>query len=518
MKIYITVIVTVFLVLFSAPAYSAETSEELIYFYSLSCDKCMQVKEEVMPLVEARFKDLKILYKDIGDAENYKSLFALKKQYSEDEDAVFPVLFLKGRFIDRRNLETADVQRTIVSFVNSALGGGAKVPLAKKSADPLEYFKTLTLPAVILAGLVDGINPCSFTVMVFFISFLSFQGYKRKAVIASGCAFIMASFLTYLLIGIGLFGPLYAAKGYRAVTGAITMAVGALSIILGGISFYDAFMFLKTKRPEGSILKLPVGIKDKIHRMVGDQYRVQGPGSRDLNGGYFKLFFASLAIGFSISVLESVCTGQLYVPTIIFVLKTTPYKLQALSYLLIYNMMFIIPLVAIFLFALAGVSSQGFAGLFRKYFFAIKILLALIFIALGASLVFAEEVPVIKKPVSSLEPKVITSPPKPKRPNDQSYWDFGKVTEGKVLKHRFYVKNETEEKFRITKVNTSCSCTVSTIEKDMLLPGERAAIDIQFDTKGYPGERTRYTYVHTDSEKAGIIVFEIRAEIICKNK
>jgi hypothetical protein len=48
----------------------------------------------------------------------------------------------------------------------------------------------------------------------------------------------------------------------------------------------------------------------------------------------------------------------------------------------------------------------------------------------------------------------------------------------------------------------------------MVLPGKKVPIKVEFDTKGYPGERTRYTYVHTDSDKVGIIVFEIKAEVV----
>ncbi|MDD5440160.1 MAG: DUF1573 domain-containing protein [Candidatus Omnitrophica bacterium] len=507
-KILITL---AFLILFPLPADSAEKigKQDLVYFYSTSCDKCMRIKDEVMPLVGERFKDeIGIVYKDIGDIENYKALFEPKKKYSKDEKAEFPVLFLNGNFIDKRDLKNDDDHGKIVSFIKSSIKTAISAPAVSGKADPLEYFKTFTLPAVMLAGFVDGINPCSFTVIVFFISFLSLQRYNRKTIVLSGCAFIMASFFTYLGIGIGLFGPLYAVKGYRAAVGTINIIVGALSMALGAISFYDAFIFLKTKRPEDSILKLPNGVKNKIHKMVGDEYRARQ------NKGTLKIFFASLAIGFSISVLESVCTGQLYVPTIIFVLKATQYKLQALLYLLTYNMMFIIPLVAIFLLALAGVSSQGFSAIFKKYFFIIKIALAIIFLALGASLVFAEEDPPVRKISSGSKTKIISSAPKPKRQNDKSYWDFGRVKEGAVIKHKFFIENDTKDPFRIKQINTSCSCTVSTVEKDTVLPGKKVPIYVEFNTKGYPGDRTRYTYVHTDSEKTGIIVFEIRAEVV----
>jgi hypothetical protein len=451
-----TLIILLFLMLFSLPAESAEKDmkQELVYFYSMGCDKCVYVKDEIMPPLEERFKNgLSVVYRDIGDVENYKLLFEFKKRYSRDEEAVFPVIYLNGNFIDRRDLEVADVEGKISSFIAFSLRNAAAALPVQGKADPIEHFKAFTLFAVIFAGLVDGINPCSFTVLVFFISFLILQRYNRKTILAAGCAFILASFLTYLAIGLGLFGSLRALKGYKMFTGYVTLIVGALSAILGAISLYDAFVFLKTKRPEDSILKLPARIKDRIHSLVGDRYRVQKKEIASISDSpnVLRVFFASLASGFSISMLESVCTGQLYLPTIIFVLKTAQYKLQAILYLLTYNIMFIVPLIAIFLLALAGVSSQGFAAIFRKYFFIIKVLLALLFLAFGATLVFADETAAIKKVGSKLEPKTISSAPKPKRPNDPFYWDFGKVKEGSVIQHRFFIENDTKAPFKIKK-------------------------------------------------------------------
>lgn len=499
-----------FVTLFSASLYGAEKTnkQELVFFYSLSCDKCIRIKDFIMPQIEKQFEgSIDIVYKDIADIENYKELLELKKTYSKDEKVSFPVLFLSGNFIDERDLKGDEAEAKISNFVSSIDRRKAHGEAAK-SITPLDHFMSFTLPAVAAAGLIDGINPCSFTVMVFFISFLSLQGYNRKTILVSGCAFILASFLTYILIGLGLFAPLHALKGYSSFTLAINVAVGSLSIGLGIISIYDAIIFLKTKRPEDSILKLPVRIKNRIHRLVGAGFRKKDGGELPLSfdRGVFKLFMASLAIGFSISVFESVCTGQLYLPTIIFVLKTAPHKLQALYYLLTYNVMFIVPLAGVFLLAIAGVSSQGFAGIFKRYFLIIKILLALLFLGLGATIVFAGE----DKPISFA--------PKPDRSNDDFYWNFGRVKEGAMLKHRFFIRNNTEKPFRIKQVNTSCACTVSTIEKDIVLPRQKIPIYIEFKTEGYPGEKTRYTYVHTDSDKVGIIVFEIKAHIVEKSQ
>jgi cytochrome c biogenesis protein CcdA len=98
--------------------------------------------------------------------------------------------------------------------------------------------------------------------------------------------------------------------------------------------------------------------------------------------------FSALVAGFLVSLLEAVCTGQVYLPTISFVLKSTTLKFQALAYLLLYNIMFIAPLVVIFALALLGTSSQQFSDFLKKRLGVIKILMAVLFFALGIYLLW----------------------------------------------------------------------------------------------------------------------------------
>jgi len=66
--------------------------------------------------------------------------------------------------------------------------------------------KRLTAPAVFVGNeaLVDGLNPCAFATIVFFISYLAFMGRRSREVLAVGAALALGVFLTYLGIGVGL--------------------------------------------------------------------------------------------------------------------------------------------------------------------------------------------------------------------------------------------------------------------------------------------------------------------------
>ncbi|MBN2453625.1 MAG: DUF1573 domain-containing protein [Candidatus Omnitrophica bacterium] len=508
-KILAFTAVLLVLVAAAAPANAGEKDvARLIYFYSPSCEHCARVRANVIPLIEKYYSDsLEVAYSDISEPESYKELFDLKHKYSDDEKTVFPVLFMNGRFIDQRDIESGG-DKAIFSFIKDSINSRAAEKKGFVKADIIEYFKKIKPLAILGAGLVDGVNPCSFTVIVFFLSFLALQRYDHKTITWAGSAFILACFITYVAIGLGVLAPLYAFKGFRTVTQAINSTIGVLSIALGALSLYDALKFMKTKNPEDSILQLPKRVKNSIHSIIGSEYRVtKEGGEQKIARSSSKIFFGALAIGFSVSILESICTGQLYLPTIIFVLKTSPYKLQALGYLFAYNLMFILPICVIFLFALAGMTSHGFASIMKKYFIVIKLAMAALFIVLGASLVWAEEAdaPAVNAPArQKTHSNVVIDP---------NSYDFGKVKQGEVLKHDFMLKNNESETITIKEVNTSCACASPKVDKKTIAPGESVPVGIVFDTRGYSGIKKRQLFVHTDSKKNPLVIFEVEADI-----
>lgn len=365
------------------------TLPRLIVFYSPNCHECIWAKSKLLPDIEKEYKgQINIEYRDITDIENYKLLLSLEEKYKVEIKNILPVFFLEGDFLNGQ----ARLDKELKNFIVKSL----KKPQGKKKeylpqVNLIARFKTFQPLAITSAGLIDGINPCAFTVIVFFISFLALQGYRKEELIIIGLSFIFAVFLTYLFIGLGIFSFLYRLKGFWHLIKIFNFSVGIASVILGILCIYDFFKFRKTKQTEGLILQLPKGIKWQIHKIIGMHYRVtgsRGPKPQGARGQIFKLFLSALVTGFLVSILEAVCTGQMYLPTIAFILKTTALKLEALLYLLLYNFMFIVPLLIIFFFALLGVSSEGFSKVLRRHLATVKILMAFLFFGLGIFLLW----------------------------------------------------------------------------------------------------------------------------------
>lgn len=363
----------------------ALTLPKLIVFFSPACHRCMQVKREVIPDIEKEFKGkIQIEYRDIADIDNYTLMVSLKEKYKSGVELEIPVFFFEGKFLNAKG----DVINNLKALISRPKN--LQAAEEKFSASGLvERFKSFKPIAIAAAGLEDGINPCAFTVIVFFISFLALQGYRKKELAVIGLSFIFAVFLTYLLIGIGIFNFLYSLKGFWALTKVINISVGILSIILGCLALYDFFKFKLTGKTEGLVLQLPKSVKYQINKVIGLHYRL----AKDAKGQAIKprklkLITSAFITGFLVSLLEAVCTGQLYLPTISFVLKTTNLKLHALGYLLLYNILFCLPLLVIFLFALLGTTTDEFSRFLKSRLGAIKILMAVLFFGLGIFLIW----------------------------------------------------------------------------------------------------------------------------------
>ena len=240
--ISVSVCAIIIIASFTTFARADDKAETLVYFFSPSCHRCIATRANVMPLIEDHYKGrIRVDYKDISDPENYKILFSMKRNAKADEKNIFPVLCFGGKFIDGRD-ESNLTYSSLAGFIGSSLGKGPVQAAAAADSEILKYFREIRPVAIMVAGFVDGINPCAFTVIVFFISFLFFHNYDKKSIALVGLAFILAVFITYVLIGLGFFGWLHAMKSFWFITAAINIIIALFAIVLGILLLYDAIV------------------------------------------------------------------------------------------------------------------------------------------------------------------------------------------------------------------------------------------------------------------------------------
>ncbi|MCX5657224.1 MAG: hypothetical protein NTZ48_03220 [Candidatus Omnitrophica bacterium] len=363
---------------------------KIMIFFSPKCHACRDIKENFLPGIINRYKDkIEISHYDINEVANFNYLLELEEKNGSLERGSIPKVFvgesmLVGSIQVRENLE-----KIIEGYLHGKIAYRASaksVSVSKEQPDRLiSLFKTFKVGTICWAGLIDGINPCAFTSLIFFLTFLSFSGYRRREVLYIGFFFILSSYLTYFLIGLGLFKFMMKLKGYAIFAEFFYLAVMILVFILGLFSLYDFFVFKKTRKTEDIKLKLPHALRQKIQSLIGKGYRQdtqENSNGEKSHKTIFRLGVLALAIGFLVSILESVCTGQVYFPTIAFITRVPVLRSKAISYLFLYNFMFIIPLLVIFFLTLGGLTSESFSRFSRRHLAKIKFLTALFFLSL----------------------------------------------------------------------------------------------------------------------------------------
>lgn len=268
------------------------------------------------------------------------------------------------------------------SSANSATTEVSSVEQTAALPQHKAFFNQITVWAIIGAGLADGINPCAFAVIVFFISFLAVYKYNRKEIVLVGTAYCASVFAAYMLLGLGFFRFLYAMKGLTYVTLAIQWATIGLCALFFVLSLYDFWIYRKTKKSEKMLLQLPRSYKEYIHKVMRFFLK-------DKYSSSWRLVLAACAVGFVVSLVEAVCTGQVYLPTIMVILKESrEHFFKASAYLLLYNLMFIVPLALVFVLALCGKESSTFNNWLKKHLGLTKLLLCGVFLGLLLLLLF----------------------------------------------------------------------------------------------------------------------------------
>jgi cytochrome c biogenesis protein CcdA len=357
-----------------------ENKPQVTFFYSLHCQKCLQLKREFLVTIKDKYKD-KLEWKELdinADPNNLSSLIYIGARFGKKE-ALVPSILIGNIFLVGKSAIEKDLERAIKIALKEKIN-----PFSFLKTDLVTTFKKLSVFTVIMAGLFDGINPCAFAVIVFFISFLAVYGYRKREIIYVGLAYCFSVFITYLLIGFGFFKFLYSMSNFYILIKLFYYFVAFFCFILAGFALLDYLKYKKTADPENLILQLPKFLKKRINVVIGSHLRDKR------ERGIVSLVVSSFLVGFLVSLLEAACTGQVYLPTIVYIVKNTKLRLKALTYLILYNLMFILPLIVIFILSLVGFSSQKFNVFLKKHLGTIKIILAFIFLLLGLLVIWDE--------------------------------------------------------------------------------------------------------------------------------
>lgn len=351
---------------------------KLVYFYKPGCAECEKASQ-LIEIVKKDFPKLEVEQHNIIEAKGTVLNQALCTgfQVPSLKHNISPAIFTQAGYLVKEDIVPQALGKLLSATMELPQDDSwssvrePEIAAAEKVVE--QKYDSLTLPIVLGAGLADGVNPCAFATIIFFLSYLQVARRTPREMLMVGAAFIVAVFLAYFMAGLALHKVLEQLTGRIAgIKKYLDWIFGVLALVAAFLSFRDAFKARAGKLDEMT-LQLPAFLKDRIRGVIRTGAKAR------------RFVLAAFVAGIVISFLELACTGQVYAPIIYSIQQG---RKDAVMWLLAYNLAFITPLVVIFLLAFTGMSNKALIHFQTKHTFGVKIALGLVFVALAAVILF----------------------------------------------------------------------------------------------------------------------------------
>jgi cytochrome c biogenesis protein CcdA len=347
----------------------------IAYFYEVGCQECSRAEYDLRYVADVHPQVVVEEY-NVQDDATLAEWLGETSGMPEDLRLTTPVLFIGDDYLAGAGITSEALSALVETYAAKGAGrswdefdaGAARRSIVER----FESFGPLTVAS---AGLVDGLNPCAFATLAFFVSYLALSGRKGAQILFVGAAFTLGVFLAYLGVGLGFYEVLDALGDLLTTAG--RWVYGITGIFCAALAVLSLMDFLKARRGEiGDMrLNLPHALRMRINAVIR-----KGRRSRAFVAGSF-------VTGMAVSLLELACTGQVYLPTIIFVVSQPQLSGRAIGFLLLYNLLFVVPLVVVFALAYYGTGSKQLTRFLQQRAGVVKLCLAVLFAALAAWLI-----------------------------------------------------------------------------------------------------------------------------------
>jgi len=335
-------------------------------FYSRYCSTC----HKALPFIEdvsRQYPEVEVHYYDVyNSSENLTLFYEFGIRYNMHY-ASYPVLFA-GETVVLEELPSID-EHTEEIF-RSLEAGLIPDREYEKQWMPEPYPGNGSISPgpgsginaflVAAAGLIDGVNPCAFAVLVFLL--ISFTASRsRREMLLSGLAYVSAVFLFYILAGLGILRFIEAA----GLTYYFSMFAGIVAVIAGSISILNA---VSDRFPLSlSIPQSSKGLMDTLMKKASIP--------------------AAFLLGIVVGVFELPCTGGIYL-AILSLLSSEMTFYEGVPYLVLYNAFFVLPLLLITMAVYFGLSPAVVNEFRESHRRNLKLILGAILIFIGAFVIW----------------------------------------------------------------------------------------------------------------------------------
>ncbi len=327
--ILIFLIIFVNLILDVSALNNNKNQKSVYFFWGVGCPHCKNVKDSGILEEVAKLENVNVYYLEVyynqSNRKKYME-FADKFGINQYQRGVpFVVIECEKGY----SYFIGDIP--IISNLKNAVidcNPTKEIESGRVSSDNPNSQK-ITIGSIIVASLIDSINPCAFGVLIFLLATMLSMASSKRA-LKYGLIYVFIIFLVYFSAGLGIVKIL---AEFSEIMNHVIIIAGILVFVGGLIEIKDFFWYGK-----GISLRIPVSAKPLLEKIT--QKGTLG---------------AIILLGIVVALVELPCTGGIYL-AILSLMQIN--KTFGIPYLLLYNLIFVLPLIVMILSAYYGTKTD----------------------------------------------------------------------------------------------------------------------------------------------------------------
>lgn len=350
---------------------AGENDTILALFVTGTCKSCQTAEKYLQNNLSD--KKFELLIYNILEDENMAVLRRLMELYGVPESGQqVPLLFSRKSYLSGAE---AIVDGTAEILANREATGSWE-EIASCFLQEKETIK-LTKIQLAITGFLNGLNPCGISMLLMILSILLMS---NRNFYGGSLVFLTGKFLTYLLLGftIGAFLNVIESTAFQALQKGMETAFAVLSLFLGIFYLMDFIHVLKKEYGKEK-LRLPERFRKWNHTMIKRLMKIP-------ERFWYPVLFL---LGIMISAGEFLCTGQVYLASLFYMVKQNEgFNLQLAGNLTLYLTAMCVPMVLLVLLVSKGKSVMSASHLSLKILPVIKLIYSIFFFTLFLFLFF----------------------------------------------------------------------------------------------------------------------------------
>jgi cytochrome c biogenesis protein CcdA len=324
------------------------------FFYNEYCGEC-QKSLTFMENFRQRHPDVVIRSFDIANNPDNQQLFQqFDDRYGVPLSPVPAVFTGEWEIIGNENIQ-AHLDEIVTAAESNLTAGAPPFTLPPIPSITGTGTKELTIPIIIAAAIVDGLNPCALAVLLFLLVTIASVG-SRKRILQVGLTFIGAVFLFYFISGLGVF----AFVQVSGIPRIFSIVAASVAIVVGLVMIKEAFY-----PGRGLLLAIPESKKGTINRYIHES-----------------TLPAAFVLGILVGIFELPCTGGIYLAILSLITSKMTFA-AGLPLLVLYNVAFVVPLLVTLAIVYFGIPPERLETWRNDRRLLIRLVMGLFMIGIG---------------------------------------------------------------------------------------------------------------------------------------